>query len=243
MTLRSKLALGDFFKLVDDSPVASALLEAYARDSETVHLDSKGGAVGGGKEREMLKDFYWQDDRRREGALLALDEAALAVVSLSPFAAPPTGPSSDHSLSLCSAGPRRAAGVHQARGQDVRRGPRSRLREQGARRLRLPPAAPPTLTRPADASLAQIMDEAYRLLSLQQTIEKESEPGSGVHVVGLSVNETMSVLLKKGLAKKADRVRADFKVPDRRCASSRPPLPRPTTDGATLPSACSGSTS
>jgi hypothetical protein len=79
-TLRSKLALGDFFKLVDESPVASALLEVYARDSEAVHLNARGGAASGGKEREMLKDFYWQDDRRREGALLALEEGALAIV-------------------------------------------------------------------------------------------------------------------------------------------------------------------
>jgi hypothetical protein len=64
------------------------------------------------------------------------------------------------------------------------------------------------------------MDEAYRLLAMQQTLEKEAEPGVGLHVVGLSVNDTISVLLKAGLARKADRVRADFKVPDRRCVPS-----------------------
>lgn len=67
----------------------------------------------------------------------------------------------------------------------------------------------------------QMMDEAYRLLAQQQTLEKEAEPEMGLHVVGLSVNETISVLLKVGLAKKADRVRADFKVPDRRCVPPR----------------------
>ena len=55
---------------------------------------------------------------------------------------------------------------------------------------------------------------------MQQTLEKEAEPGVGLHVVGLSVNDTISVLLKAGLARKADRVRADFKVPDRRCVPS-----------------------
>lgn len=78
LTLKSRLALGDFFKLVDDSRTAGALLECYARDSEDVNLDGK--PSGGGKEREMLKDFYWQDDRRLEGGLLALEEGALATV-------------------------------------------------------------------------------------------------------------------------------------------------------------------
>lgn len=76
-----------------------------------------------------------------------------------------------------------------------------------------------------------MMDEAYRLLSHQQTLEKEAEPAMSLHVIGLSVNETISALLKVGLAKKADRVRADFKVPDRRYAPPETPsLIVPLTD-------------
>ena len=73
------------------------------------------------------------------------------------------------------------------------------------------------------------MDEYHRLLSLQETYEKEADTQTGLHLVGLSVNETISELIKKGLAKKADRVRGDFKVPDRRSVDL------PTFSGVTAP--------
>ena len=57
--LKTHLALGDFFRIVDDRPKAAALLEIYAKEQD----------------REMLKDFYYQDDRREESARLMLDEA------------------------------------------------------------------------------------------------------------------------------------------------------------------------
>lgn len=68
-----------------------------------------------------------------------------------------------------------------------------------------------------------MMDDYHRLLSLQETFEKESDPQTHLHLVGLSVNETITELIKKGLAKKADRVRGDFKVPDRRYVFLIPP--------------------
>jgi hypothetical protein len=61
-----------------------------------------------------------------------------------------------------------------------------------------------------------MMDESYRLLALQQTMEKENADDRGVMLVGLSVNETMRKLLEAGLPKKAEKVRGDFKVPDKR---------------------------
>ena len=63
--LKTHLALGDFFRIVDDRPKAAALLEIYAKEQD----------------REMLKDFYYQDDRREESARLMLDEADRATVS------------------------------------------------------------------------------------------------------------------------------------------------------------------
>lgn len=67
--LKRRLNLGDFFQLIEDggpqlAPAAS-LLQVYAREQN----------------RELLKDFYFQDDRRTESASLALEEAASMVVS------------------------------------------------------------------------------------------------------------------------------------------------------------------
>lgn len=52
--------LGDFLRFVDHKPEASALLQVLARDSQDF---------------ELLRDFYFQDDRRKSTALLSLEES------------------------------------------------------------------------------------------------------------------------------------------------------------------------
>ncbi len=67
--LQKRLALGNFFRLIEEGgPVlapASRLLQVYAREQN----------------REMLRDFYYSDDRRVEIAVLSLNEAATMSVS------------------------------------------------------------------------------------------------------------------------------------------------------------------
>ena len=57
------------------------------------------------------------------------------------------------------------------------------------------------------------MDDHARLLTLQQTLEQEL---AGRPFVGLSVNETIRQCLVGAASKKADKVRSEFKVPDKR---------------------------
>lgn len=58
------MSLGDFFRLIEEGGpklvTASNLLQVYARDQN----------------RELLRDFYFQDDRRVDSACLALEDAA-----------------------------------------------------------------------------------------------------------------------------------------------------------------------
>lgn len=69
LTLQRHLSLGDFFRLIEEGgpklAVAANLLQVYAREQN----------------RELLKDFYFQDDRRVDSACLALEDAAEAKVS------------------------------------------------------------------------------------------------------------------------------------------------------------------
>jgi hypothetical protein len=66
--LHKRLPLGAFFRLIEDGGAAlapaNALLQVYAR----------------AQNREMLRDFYFSDDRRVESAVLCLEEARLAEV-------------------------------------------------------------------------------------------------------------------------------------------------------------------
>lgn len=62
--LHKRLSLGNFFRLLEDGgerlAPATRLLQAYAREQN----------------REMLRDFYYSDDRRVEIATLLLEDAA-----------------------------------------------------------------------------------------------------------------------------------------------------------------------
>lgn len=62
-----------------------------------------------------------------------------------------------------------------------------------------------------------MMDECARLLAMQQQLEKDSQ--GQVKFFGLCVSETIRTCLMNGMGNKADRVKSDFKVPDKRCAS------------------------
>lgn len=67
--LQKRLALGSFFRLIEEGgpalAPASKLLQVYAREQN----------------REMLRDFYYSDDRRVDSAILCLHEAATMAVS------------------------------------------------------------------------------------------------------------------------------------------------------------------
>lgn len=65
--LRRTHALGDFFRFVDRKPEAAALLRVWAKDNDV----------------EMLRDFYYQDDRWKETACLELEESLSIKASLS----------------------------------------------------------------------------------------------------------------------------------------------------------------
>ncbi|CCO31224.1 putative vacuolar protein sorting-associated protein 16 homolog [Rhizoctonia solani AG-1 IB] len=66
LQLKKQSSLGDFFRLLEEGGEqygpAVRLLEVYAREQD----------------RELLKDFYYQDDKRVASALLALDDARAA---------------------------------------------------------------------------------------------------------------------------------------------------------------------
>lgn len=60
--LKDKLPLTHFFQIIRDKALATSILEAYAKDHDS----------------ELLKDFYYQDDRRSDGANVILLESLKA---------------------------------------------------------------------------------------------------------------------------------------------------------------------
>ncbi|KAI6095558.1 vacuolar assembling sorting protein VPS16 [Pisolithus croceorrhizus] len=151
--LHKHLSLGDFFRLIEDGgqslAPASRLLQVYAREQN----------------KEMLRDFYYSDDRRVESAVLALEEA-------------------------------------------------SRMTDQTAV-ITSVKAAEKFFSEDKDRHFeAKMMDENARLLTVQQQLEKDAQ--GNAKFFGLSVSETIRACVMNGMSNRADRIKSDFKVPDKR---------------------------
>lgn len=151
--LHKRLPLGSFFRLIEDGgeklAPAIKLLQVYAREQD----------------REMLRDFYYSDDRRVESAVLALDEASKAT---------------DQAAKLTS-----VKTAHKFFSEDK------------------------------DSNFeAKMMDESVRILTIQQQLEKETN--GKISFFGLSVNCTIRECIMNGLSKRADKIKVDFKISDKR---------------------------
>lgn len=81
LSLRKQHSLGTFFRFLDNKPEAAAVLANYGRRYD----------------RELIRDYWYQDDRRTESACFDLEEAArigvampgaAAIVGAPPGAAP-----------------------------------------------------------------------------------------------------------------------------------------------------------
>lgn len=71
-----------------------------------------------------------------------------------------------------------------------------------------------------------MVDDHVRLLVAQESLEQDapaassSSPAAVKTFVGLSLSETLRQCLLAGMDKRVDKLRAEFKVPDKRCAAT-----------------------
>ncbi|CAK3796004.1 hypothetical protein MYCGRDRAFT_68201 [Lecanosticta acicola] len=144
--LKKKIALSSFFRTINSRPVATAIVESSAIDQD----------------QELLKDLYYQDDRRLDGANLLTSQA---------LSASDIGPATD----------------------------------------KLKMAAQLLRDNKEFATQVSAIHDTQKLLRLQETFEKELNE----RYVGLSVNETLSRLMKIGHMKRALKVQSEFKVPEK----------------------------
>lgn len=148
LQLKKKLPLASFFRLLTNRPVATALVESSARDQD----------------KELLKDLYYQDDRRLDGANLlfseALDQTAPQTkVDKLKLAAKLLGDSKD------------AASLLHTRAYA----------------------------------------EAQALIRVQASLDHDLD----AHYSGLSLHDTLLRLTETGYGKRAAKLQADFKVPEK----------------------------
>ncbi len=146
--LKKKLPLASFFRVINNRPVATALVESSAR----------------AQDRELLKDLYYQDDRRLDGSNLLLTEALQ----------------------------------------------QSTLQAK-TDKLKLSARLLSDSKDPAAVFHSKALAEAQQLLRLQDALDRDLDGG----FTGLSINETMYMLIRSGYGKRAAKMQSDFKVPEK----------------------------
>lgn len=145
--LKKKIPLATFFRTINTRPVATAIVETSAIDQD----------------RELLKDLYYQDDRRLDGANLLTSEALLAG---------DINPATDKLKSA------------------------ARLLRDNGKEYSLHVTA---------------LEDAQKLLRFQEAFEKDTSE----KYLGLSVNATISKLIRMGNFKRAGKVSSEFKVSEK----------------------------
>lgn len=151
--LQQKMSIASFFRLLNDKPVASRVFAYMCKAT-----DSK-----------LLGDFYYQDDRRYENAMLTLNKVYKS---------------------------------HEGNQEDAE----SQLGEfENVEKLFLELGK-------ERAFEAKIINEQVRLLKLQLVLERDYDQ----EFVGKSVSETISGLVLIAQNNRAQKVKDDFKVPDKR---------------------------
>jgi hypothetical protein len=146
LNVKRKVPLATFFRTINSRPVATAIVESSAIDQD----------------RELLKDLYYQDDRRADGSNLLLSDSLAA--------------------------------------SDVNR---------AADKLKM--AAKLLRDSKEHATQVAALEDAQKLLRFQEAFEKDLNE----RFVGLSVNETISKLIKMGNMKRSQKVQTEFKVSDK----------------------------
>ncbi|KAI9719917.1 MAG: hypothetical protein M1828_006047 [Chrysothrix sp. TS-e1954] len=158
LNLRKKMPLANFFRTINTRPVATSLVETTARDED----------------RDLLKDLYYQDDRRLDGSNLLFADA------------------------LNQADPQ--ATIDRLR--------TSAKLLQDSKEL---------------TSHTKCIEDTARLLRIQQTLDSDptyfstdgGSQASSTPFSGLSLNQTIHLLILHGHHKRAQQAISDFKVPER----------------------------
>ncbi|KAK6333400.1 hypothetical protein TWF718_011212 [Orbilia javanica] len=146
--LKKKLTIATFFRIINDRPLAYSLIETSARNIDT----------------ELLKDLYYQDDRKSDGANVILRE--------------------------------------------------SLMQENFTTRIDKLKLASKLLKDSKEHALdSSALEESIKLLTIQESLERDVFEET---FVGLSLNDTIFKLTRLGFHPRANKIRSEFKMPDKR---------------------------
>ncbi len=149
LQLKKKLPLASFLRVLNNRPVATAIVESSARSQD----------------KELLKDLYYQDDRRLDGANVLFADALAQTSAQTKI----------DKLTLAS--------------------------------KLLSDSKDPSAT-----AHQKFYAESMTLIRAQDVLDRDL---GDAHYSGLSLNETLLRLIRSGYGKRAAKLQADFRVPEK----------------------------
>ncbi len=181
LRLKHRLSRADFFRIMQRTQSESESTDP-ARPRDARHLNIASDLLeeyARNEDRELLSELYFQDDRRLDMALLALESAS--ETGQWAHGASDRSVTDDQMSSLVT----------------LLQDAANSFKDDKARVLE-----------------SKLVGEEIRLLAFQSALQKEISANH--RIVGNSLNDTIRFCLTNSLPKKADKLRSDFKVPDRR---------------------------
>lgn len=147
--LKKKLPLALFLRILNNRPVATAVVESSARSQD----------------KELLKDLYYQDDRRLDGANVLFADALAQTA------------------------------------------PQTKMDKVKLAAKLLSDSKDPTAT-----AHQKFYNESMQLIRVQDALDRDI---GDAQFSGLSLNETLLRLVRSGYGKRAAKLQADFRVPEK----------------------------
>lgn len=206
--IRATHSLADFLALIERKEEAISIIRAWAKNNVvrpsshqiSPHDHTRPPVVKLGSDWELFRDFCYQDDRRTESACLALEESYLPRCKLN--SNPISLPEDWDSFFIQKLGKMKTGMGYFS--EDSERVFEQKMMEESMKLIQFQ---------------KMMIEDVIRSPSIGQDQIKKSFLESMMSQEGQtmpSLNETIRQCIRLGLRKQADKLKSDFKVPEKR---------------------------
>ncbi|KAG0144149.1 hypothetical protein CROQUDRAFT_660316 [Cronartium quercuum f. sp. fusiforme G11] len=210
--IRANKSLAEFLTLIEGREEAISVIRVWAKStierrqafSQPNAHDGRNKTVGLSPDWELFRDFCYQDDRRTESACLALEESYLSRCNLNtnPIGLPP-----DWDSFFAAKLDKMKTGT-QFFSEDADRVFEQRMVDESARLIKFQKTLIQDVVKSLESSPVGINDPIKKaFLECMFFNQGQTMP---------SLNETIRQCIKLGLRKQADKLKNEFKVPEKR---------------------------
>lgn len=197
LKLRRKHPLAGFFRLLERKEEAIAIVAGYGKANDP----------------ELIRDYWFQEDRQVDAATFSLETVNNVFV---PNTAPHSATDEPSKTTVSVRKPKSLSADEFGQVMDLTREAQKHFAQAREAVFETKVRVFPYSQQIGAHLLRQACEDHVKLLAFQQSVAQDI--GTTLHdpIVGQSLNETVAQCYIHGLAKKAEKLRTDFKISDKR---------------------------